>query len=85
MKINERAACIRKLNPEACFAIEEKNGKQKIVYNKQHKGKKPTIKECEDVLNEVRLDMSKEASKEMMIRNKLREMAIAELKKEGKL
>ncbi len=92
MNIYEHLRCIKHINSEAHCVVWEDGKKTKPVYDKAHKGKRPTPKQCEAVLSEVQEAMVIEQEKldeEALIKteeaNINRQQAINNLKTDGKL
>jgi hypothetical protein len=88
MNNEELLKCIKHINPNAHCVVWEGN---KVVYDAAHKGKKPTLKECEDVLHIIAEEMQNEQEKQqenILIKeeqeNIFKADAIDSLKKKGK-
>ena len=92
MTNEEYLKCIKHLNPEAHCVVWQDNEKQWVVWDNNHKGGKPTIKECEAVLSIVQTQIQQEQDdivKEKKIKDEIdrtaREQAITNLRARGEI
>jgi len=56
MTASEYLKCIKQINPDARVVVWEKDGQLVPKWDAAHTGAMPTLKECESVLPEVRLE-----------------------------
>lgn len=89
MNIEEQLRCIKEINPNAHCVVWEGG---KVKYDKAHKGKKPTLKQCEAILSKVQglvLGEHKKNDQKKLVDQKVednaRKAAIAELIADGAL
>lgn len=83
----EKLLCIKHINPEAHCVVD---GNCRPIYDRAHKGKRPTIRECEDVLETIQAAMSVEneiSQENELIKTEesvfLREVSIQRLRDRG--
>jgi len=96
MNIHEQLRCIKYINKKAHCVVwqdDHSDGKtQYVKYDKAHKGKKPTLKECEDVLpiiqSEIDTEEKARSQRELIGKEEkeiLEDQAIQQLKDRGEL